>query len=112
MSDLFERIQQSRVYDLGQPYFPGIPHYPTHSAFLFGSIRKHGEIVLPGGVSSEADAIALGTHVGTHIDALCHFSCAGKLYGGIDVKSMDQLSVDTIAPVLRRGVLLDIAGHE
>ena len=26
--------------------------------------------------------IALGSHVGTHIDALCHFSCGGKLYGG------------------------------
>jgi kynurenine formamidase len=89
-----------------------MPHYPTHSAFLFGSIKKHGEIVLPGGVSSQSDAIAMGTHVGTHIDALCHFSCHGKLHGGVDAKSMEQLSVDTIAPMLRRGALLDIAGHE
>jgi kynurenine formamidase len=112
MSYLFEQIQQSRVYDLGQPYFPGMPHYPTHSAFLFGSIKKHGEVILSGDVSSQSDAIAMGTHVGTHIDALSHFSCGGKLHGGIDARSMEQLSVDTIAPILRRGVLLDIAGHE
>jgi len=89
-----------------------MPHYPTHPPFLFGATKKHGEIVLPGNVSSSADAIALGTHVGTHIDALCHFSCGGKLYGGIDADSVEQLSVDTVAPILRRGVLLDIAGNE
>jgi kynurenine formamidase len=112
MGQLFEQIQNSRVYDLGQPYFPGIPHYPTHPPFLFGFTKRHGEFVLSGNVSSSADAIALGTHVGTHIDALCHFSCAGKLYGGVDANSMEQLAVDTIPPILRRGVLLDIAGVE
>ena len=61
--------------------------------------------------------MALGGHVGTHIDALCHYSCGGKLHGGQDVApvqsyagGLEALSVDTIAPILRRGVLLDIAG--
>lgn len=112
MNSLLEQIRNSRIYDLGQPYFPGMPHYPTHPPFLFGPTKKHGEIVLPGNVSSSADAIALGTHVGTHLDALCHFSCGGRMYGGVDAGSMEQLSVDTVAPILRRGVLLDIAGQE
>jgi len=38
----------------------------------------HGEYVAPNGASSASDALALGSHVGTHIDALCHFSCGGK----------------------------------
>ena len=109
---LFDLIKESTLYDLGQPYFPGMPHYPTHPPFLFGPTKKHGEIVLPGGVSSSADAIAMGTHVGTHIDALSHFSCGGKMFGGVDAGSVEELSVDTVAPILRRGVLLDIAGNE
>jgi kynurenine formamidase len=119
MANLIEQLQNARVYDLGQPYFTGMPHYPTHPPFLFGLTKKHGDIVLEGGVSSSADAMALGTHVGTHIDALCHFSCGGKVNGGVDAASnqshtagMKLLSVDTIAPILRRGVLLDIAGNQ
>lgn len=116
MSDLLDAIRRSRTYDLGQPYFVGMPHYPTHPPFLFGLTKKHGDLVAEGGVSSAADAIALGSHVGTHIDALCHFSRGGKLHGGVDVKAVQsdaggirELSVDTIAPILRRGVLLDVA---
>ena len=118
MSELFDRIRRSKVYDLAQTYFVGMPHYPTHPPFLFGLTKKHGDLVAEGGVSSAADAIALGSHVGTHIDALCHFSCGGKLYGGMeaavvqsDAGGIREHSVDTIAPILRRGVLLDIAGH-
>jgi kynurenine formamidase len=104
-----------RPYDLGQPYFPGMPHFPTHPPFLYGLTKRHGDIVYSNGTSSAADAIALGTHVGTHIDSLSHFSCNGKFYGGIAVEhsygsGMSELGVDTIEPIVRRGVLLDIAG--
>jgi kynurenine formamidase len=118
MSELFDRIRRSKVYDLAQPYFVGMPHYPTHPPFLFGLTKKHGDLVAEGGVSSAADSIALGSHVGTHIDALCHFSCGGKLYGGMEAALVQsnaggirEHSVDTIAPILRRGVLLDVAGQ-
>src|SRR5260370_8639370 len=76
-------LSSARVYDLGQPYFPGMPHYPVHPPFLFGLTKAHGEVVGPAGGSSAAEAITLGGHVGTHIDALSHFSCDGKLHGGI-----------------------------
>jgi kynurenine formamidase len=116
MTDLFERLRRSKVYDLAQPYFVGMPHFPTHPPFLFGLTKKHGDMVSESGMSSCADAIALGSHVGTHIDALCHFSSHGKLHGGVEAKTVQsdgggigRHSVDTIAPMLRRGVLLDIA---
>jgi kynurenine formamidase len=118
MNDLPGILGRSRVFDLAQPYFVGMPHFPTHPPFLFGLTKKHGDMVTEGGVSSAADAIALGSHVGTHIDALSHFSCGGKLHGGIDVRpvqsdagGVQKHSVDTIAPILRRGVLIDVAGH-
>jgi kynurenine formamidase len=116
MQTLLEAIGGARVFDLAQPYFTGMPHYPTHPPFIYGLTRLHGDGVGPTGNSSSSDAIALGSHVGTHIDALCHFSCGGKLHGGVEVAQVQSYvgglrehSVDTIAPILRRGVLLDLA---
>src|SRR5271169_2162786 len=117
MTALTGLVTSAKVYDLGQPYFTGMPHHPAHPPFLFSLVKAHGEYLGPTGNSSAADAIAMGSHVGTHIDALCHFSCGGKLHGGDDVAELQSYtgglrrhSVDTIAPILRRGVLLDIAG--
>jgi kynurenine formamidase len=119
MSNLIEALTSARVFDLAQPYFAGMPHHPNHPPFLFGLVKQHGDYVGPIGNSSAADALALGTHVGTHIDALCHFSCGGKLYGGDEAAAAQSYSggllrhsVDGVAPILRRGVLLDIAGLE
>ena len=116
---LLQLLQQAKIYDLSQPYFPGMPHHPVHPPFLFGLTKKHGDYVASNGQSSAAEALTLGGHVGTHIDALCHFSCGGKLYGGIEAAPIQSyaagvgaLAVDTIAPMLRRGMLLDIAGQQ
>src|SRR5580698_2332392 len=117
-SQLLDLIGEHRLYDLAHSYFAGMPHFPTHPPFIFGLTRKHGDMMLEGGVSSSADSIAFGGHVGTHIDALCHFSCDGMLHGGVaasavqnDSTGFAKLSVDTIAPILRHGVLLDIAAQ-
>lgn len=107
-------LTTSKVYDLAQPYFVGMPHFPTHPPFLHGLTKVHGEVQLPNGGSSAADAISMGTHVGTHIDALNHFSCNGFFYGGQAIGEVQSyygvkyLSVDTIAPIIRRGVLLNL----
>lgn len=117
-TELLKLIQGSKVYDLSQPYFTGMPHHPVHPPFLYSLSKKHGDYTAPGGVSSAAEAIALGTHVGTHIDALCHFSRDGKLHGGAEAapaqsyaSGLQRHSIDTVAPIFRRGVLLDIAGQ-
>ncbi len=116
---LLDVIRSARIYDLGQPYFVGMPHHPVHPPFLFSLTKMHGDYVMPNGGSSASEALALGGHLGTHIDALCHFSCGGKLHGGHDVAPLQSysggikhLSVDTLPPIVRRGVLLDIAGQQ
>lgn len=118
MQDLLQRLDESRVIDLAQPYYPGMPHHPNHPPFVYGLNKAHGETTRDG-VSAAADALALGGHVGTHIDALCHFSLNGKLFGGADAVGCQSYTtglsvhhVDTIAPIFRRGVLLDIAATE
>src|SRR5262245_2487568 len=119
MIELIDRLARARAYDLAQPYFIGMPHHPVHPPYLFSLVKKHGDYVTHAGASSAAEGLALGGHVGTHIDALCHFSCGGKLHNGTPAATVQsyasglgQLSVDTIAPIFRRGVLLDIAGQQ
>src|SRR5262245_30837299 len=116
---LIQQLISARTYDLGQPYFVGMPHHPMHPPFLFSLTKMHGEYVMPNGASSASEGLALGGHLGTHIDALCHVSSGGKLHGGRDAASaqsyaggLKQFSVDTLAPIVRRGVLLDIARHQ
>jgi kynurenine formamidase len=116
LNELLAALGRCRAIDLAQPYFTGMPHYPLHAPYLYSLSKKHGEHVNPGGSSSAAEAIALSTHVGTHIDALCHFSFKGKLHGGENPERLqsyaggvERFSVDTIQPIFRRGVLLDIA---
>jgi len=116
MTSLFESFAGARVFDLGQPYFVGMPHHPSHPPYLYSLVKQHGEYAGPGGASSASESIALGTHVGTHIDALSHFSCGGKMFGGVDAASaqswasgVSRHAIDGVPPLLRRGVLLDLA---
>ncbi len=113
----FNNLLPTKPYDLAQPYFVGMPHFPTHPPFLYSLTKKHGDILYTGGATSAADAIALGTHVGTHIDALSHFSCSGVFYGGRTVEhsyeqGMSEFGADAIDPIVRRALLLDIARLE
>jgi kynurenine formamidase len=110
-------VNVGKVYDLAQPLFAGMPHFPTHPPFSRTLTKMHGELVLANGASSAAEMITLGGHVGTHIDALSHFSCDGKLHGGVPpVQSYSDgvttYGVDTIAPIFRSAVLFDVAKLE
>ncbi|MGH8995324.1 MAG: cyclase family protein [Acidimicrobiales bacterium] len=104
-----------RVYDLGQPMFRGMPQSPNHPPFWHVLPRRHGDMVRPDGGSAANDLISTGTHVGTHIDSLAHVSHDGVLHGGVDARAAGvggrfmELGVHTVAPMICRGVLLDVA---
>jgi kynurenine formamidase len=103
-----------RLFDLGRPLFPGMPQSPNHPAFWHALPRRHGDVVRADGGSAANDVIITGTHVGTHIDALAHVSQSGRLHGGADAVEAGrggrfrEHGVHTIAPMVRRGVLLDV----
>lgn len=111
-------IVTGMIYDLGMEYFVGMPHYPTHPPFLFSLGRLHGEMPYEGGVSSSNCVFTTGGHTGTHIDAHGHISVNGEVYGVGDIsphqspKGLSKGGIDQMAPVVSRGVLLDIAGLE
>jgi kynurenine formamidase len=116
MRDLIRRLSSLRRFDLGQSWRAGMPHYPSHPPYMHSLTKLHGDFVLENGASSASDSIALGTHTGTHIDALCHYSLNGHLYGGGEVSALQdwtagiaQHGAGTMPLFLRRGVLLDVA---
>lgn len=105
-----------RLIELGHPYFTGMPTSPNHPGFRMTLIRRHGDMVRPDGGSASNEIIVTGGHVGTHVDALSHVSHEGKLHSGVDAEEAQlggkflQLGAEHTPALLRRGVLLDIAG--
>ncbi len=103
-----------RIFDLGRPMFAGMPQSPNHPQFRLALQRRHGDMVRPDGSSAANELIITGGHVGTHIDALSHVSFDGCLHGGVDATAaqvggrFSALGVETIEPMVRRGVLLDV----
>lgn len=115
-SDLWEQLANARVYDLGQPLDPAIPVSPNHPGFRMAMLRRHGDMVRADGASAANDMFVMGTHVGTHMDALGHVSQDGKLFGGIDAYQnqiggrLREMGIDQTPPVICRGILLDVPG--
>jgi len=112
---VWETLVGARIYDLAQPLEPQIPVSPNHPGFKMALMRRHGDMVRADGGSASNEMIMLGGHTGTHIDALCHVSHNGRLYGDQDAKGAQSggrfsvLGVETIPITLCRGVMLDIA---
>lgn len=102
------------IFDLGRPYFAGMPQSPNHPPYWRTMPRRHGDMVRSDGGSAANDMITLGTHVGTHIDALAHVSHCGQLFDGSDAHEaglgggFDDLGIHSVPPLVRRGVLLDV----
>ena len=120
---LHELIGDAKVYDLGQPYWPGMPVHPLDPPFQFYLYRYHeytekdlGKIE-PG----FGDAISLmitSMHSGTHFDIPIHMSQDYKVQG-IDVREYQRdtgfvdlpeplHSMESVPPLLLRAVLFDI----
>ena len=108
----------SHVYDLEQPRYFGAPVFPSHApGFVYSLHRRHEQ-----GVSevrtSASGFVYMAEHSGTHIDALCHQAEEMRLSGGQEVNQQIQtpagftvLGVETIPPLIARGVLLDVAHY-
>jgi kynurenine formamidase len=117
---LADQLQAARVYDLEQPRFFGMPIYPSHRPGYFYALhRRHRDAYRPerdGPRSGASGTLTMMEHSGTHIDALCHQANELRMFGGVPVEGAEtpagftQLGIETVPPLLRRGVLLDVAG--
>jgi kynurenine formamidase len=115
---LAEALAAARVYDLEQPRYAGAPVFPSHEPGVLLQLHRRHEAGLGEARTSASALLVMAEHSGTHVDALCHQAEGMRLHGGIEVDASVQtpygftkLGVDTIPPLLARGVLLDVAGE-
>jgi kynurenine formamidase len=116
---LSERLAAARVIDLEQPRFAGMPTHPAHKpAYFYGLYRRHRDNYRPdtdGPRSGSSGVLTMMEHSGTHIDALCHQARDLRLFGDVAVDDIEtttgfrELGIETVPPLLGRGVLLDVA---
>jgi len=120
---LYEAIGKAKVYDLGQPYWWGMPVHPADPPFLLFLYRYHEHTIelFKNAAPGFADSISLVTtsmHAGTHFDTPIHMSRNLKVLGR-DITQYEQdkgytnlpenlPSVDRVPPLVLRAVLLDI----
>lgn len=103
-----------RSYDLSRPYEIGMPQSPNHPAYWHTLPRRHGDRIREDGGSAANDLIVLGTHVGTHVDALGHVSQDGRLHGGAAADQAQvggrfvEHGIDQLVPGLYGCLLLDV----
>jgi len=117
---LVELLQTAKVYDLEQPRYAGMPIYPSHKpGYFYALYRRHRDGYRPevnGPRTGSSGVLTMMEHSGTHIDALCHQACGLKMYDDIPVEAVEsstgysKLGIETVPPLLCRGVLLDVAG--
>lgn len=113
MSIRFDGARQ-RQFDLSRPYVANMPKSPNHPPYTHLLQRRHGDMVREDGGSAANDVIVLGTHVGTHMDALAHISQDGLLHGGAIADEAQrggrfaELGIDAFPPYVGRATLLDI----
>jgi len=111
-------VSRGVVLSLAQPIgprHPTPPHRPESARFM---MRDAGDYALgartPGGFRFAEDIVQLGTHNGTHVDALCHSWSGEALYNGHPAGTLrsttgaQKLGAEKLRATLTRGVLIDM----
>jgi kynurenine formamidase len=114
---LLDALGSARVFDLEQLRYAGAPSHPAHQPGFNYFLHRHHARGAPEARTGASGIVVMPEHSGTHIDALAHQAENLTLHGGVHVDSGVQTSVgfrvlgiDTMAPLVARGVLLDVAG--
>ena len=123
---ILQRISSGKVYDLSVDYFIGMAGFTalgdTPYTYWLTHTPRGTAVDDPLNVGPEqnlhvtytGDAVAMYTHMGTHIDALNHFGLNGKIWNGFEAdthlgdRGWRKAGAETIPPIVARGVLLDI----
>lgn len=118
MPGLLESIGSARVFDLEQLRHAGTPTHPAHVPGFNYFLHRHHARGATEARTGASGMVVMPEHSGTHIDALSHQAENLVLHGGIHVDDgiqtsvgFKKLGVETMAPIVARGVLLDVAGE-
>lgn len=111
-------VRSGEVVRLAQPLSSRTP-VPRHRAGLQHFMGRDGGDYAagagrPGGFQFAEDTVVMPLHIGTHIDALCHAWCDGRLFNNYrettvrSTTGATRLGVEKLPPAVTRGVLLDV----
>jgi kynurenine formamidase len=126
---LHELLAKAKTYDLGQPYWNGMPVHPFDPPFQSYLYRYHeyvrktfDEMGIEPGFSDAISLMITSNHAGTHFDLPIHMSQDNKVQG-IDVTPYQRdtgfkdlpeplHSLEKVPPLILRAVLLDLPGYK
>jgi kynurenine formamidase len=108
--------RKGRVYDLGLELNDRIPMNPDFTPLSLRVTQTPEETGAKSPFQYCADTFSGGLHIGTHMDAFIHIQAENRIYGGTPVseafgpRGWKQFGMETVAPMIGRGILLDIPG--
>jgi len=113
-------VDMSHVIEIGAPRMAPnqSPYHIQAGPTSAGSIRRRRKMGATNDAGSNLERIEMTTHVGTHIDALGHFSKGDQLYGGysatetVDDFGLTSLGIEQMPPMVTRGIMLDVSRHD
>ena len=117
-------VREGKVYDLSQVIEMGAPRIqPVQSPYVIHSgataangIKRRREMGAENAAGSNLERIEMTVHVGTHIDALGHFTKGDLMYGGRSAADevgdfgLHNLGIEHAPPMITRGVCIDVSG--
>lgn len=114
--ELLAGIAGAKVVDLEHPRRFGDPIFPSHQPGTILTLHRRHEAGTSEARTGASGLLVTTEHAGTHIDALCHQAENLRLHGGVPItpdlqtpNGFTSHGIDTVAPIVARGVLLDLA---
>lgn len=117
-------VRVGQLFDLSQTIEMGAPRFePQQTPYLLlgapnwqGGIRRRCEAGATNDAGANLERIEMTTHVGTHIDALGHFTIGAEMYGGLDANDVStdfglvKLGIEHAPSIVSRGLMVDVSG--
>lgn len=117
-------VREGRLFELDHTIKAGAPFWeriqpPFLMSFwstadrVIRAVRRQGARNDPG---VNLEHVHMTFHVGTHVDALGHFSVGDRMYGGhsateiVGNQGLRRLGVEHVPSLITRGVCIDVAG--
>lgn len=117
-------VKQGRALDLGHVTEFGAPMIPPNqtpylllsAATWRNTMRHRASLGATNEVGANLERVEMTMHVGTHIDALGHFTVGDRMYGGYSAeetvgdRGLLNLGAEHIPPIITRGLCIGVAG--
>jgi kynurenine formamidase len=111
-------VDLSHVIEFGAPLIAPnqTPYILTSATTWRHTLRHRASLGVTNELGSNLERVEMTMHVGTHIDALGHFTIGDRMYGGYDAevtmgdRGLNNLGVEHIPPIITRGLCMDLSG--